>query len=59
MRDTFNKCDTCLNSRVIISENGYHSSCCLSDKEAVNCMIDREDKYIASPMKVNKSEVEE
>ena len=34
------RCDTCLNSRVIISENGYHSVCCLSDKEAVACVVD-------------------
>ena len=27
------RCDTCLNSRAIISENGYHSVCCLSQKK--------------------------
>lgn len=32
-------CDSCLNSRPIISENGWHSVCCLSDKKATECLI--------------------
>lgn len=32
------KCDGCLNSRRIISENGLHSLCCLSDKKAMECI---------------------
>lgn len=45
------KCDSCLNSRVIISENGYHSSCCLSDKKAIDCLTNKDDHYIGDPKK--------
>ena len=31
-------CDKCENSRVIISENGFHTVCCLGLKKAINCM---------------------
>ena len=40
------KCDNCINSRVIISENGTHSICCLNDKKAVNCMLGKKDSQI-------------
>lgn len=40
------KCDNCLNARKIISENGLHSICCLSDKVAVNCLIGKKDQKI-------------
>lgn len=33
------KCDLCINSRTIISENGYHYICCLSEKEAMECIL--------------------
>ena len=31
------KCALCMNSRVGISENGYHAICCLSEYEAREC----------------------
>jgi len=40
------KCDTCLNSRRIVSENGIKSVCVLSDKEAVDCLIGKKDLYV-------------
>lgn len=40
------KCDTCLNSRPIISENGVHAGCTLPPMDAVNCMVGREDNYV-------------
>lgn len=45
------KCGTCLNSRMIISENGLHPICCLSEKKAVACMFGKKDSYIAEPTK--------
>lgn len=30
-------CDRCFNSRTVISENGYKSICCLSDRKALLC----------------------
>ena len=42
MRD----CDKCLHSRLIISENGYHYACCLSQKKAVDCMIGEKSWFV-------------
>ena len=49
------KCDKCLNSRPIISENGYHFICCLSNKKAVNCITNTKDYFIPrSNIDINK-----
>ena len=32
-------CDSCLHSRLILSENGYHNTCSLSDKKTTECLI--------------------
>lgn len=37
------KCDNCLNARIITSENGKHSICCLSMKKAMECLMDEKD----------------
>lgn len=37
-------CEKCLNSRPIISENGCHAVCCLSQKKAMGGYVD-EDLY--------------
>lgn len=37
------KCDTCRNSRPIISENGLHYNCVLSGRKSLLCMSD--DRY--------------
>lgn len=48
------KCELCLNSRPIVSENGIHSNCSLSPKGALNCMFGTINKFIpkANPIKV-------
>ena len=40
-------CEKCLHSRPIISENGYHAVCCLSQKKAVNCMMGKKNHFVA------------
>jgi len=45
------ECDTCLNSRPIVSENGIHYACCLSGRAAVQCMTGQKDRYIKHPMR--------
>ena len=40
------KCDNCLNARIITSENGKHSICCLSDKKAMDCIMKKEDHKV-------------
>ncbi len=39
-------CEKCLNSRLIISESGYHSICCLSSKKATDCMIGTKSQFV-------------
>ena len=43
-------CDTCLNSRPIVSENGIHYTCCLSSRAAIQCLTGKKDGYIKHPM---------
>lgn len=51
------KCDSCLNSRMVTSENGLHSICCLSEKKAVACMFGEKDHYVEFPnIKLDKIE---
>lgn len=38
-------CEKCLHSRFIISENGYHSVCYLSQKAAIDCMIGKKSQF--------------
>ena len=32
------KCDSCVFSRIIVSENGFHSICCLPDEDVLECL---------------------
>ena len=50
------RCETCLDSRCIVSENGFHYICCLKEDSAINCLTGKEDHYIENPMKVHKEE---
>ena len=43
------KCETCLNKRPIVSENGIRDACLLSSRKAIACMTGRDDKYIQNP----------
>lgn len=43
------ECETCLNSRPIISENGLHRVCCLSSKKAVDCITGKKKYYTRTP----------
>lgn len=40
------KCDNCLNARRVISENGLHSICCLSEKVATDCIMGKKDQRV-------------
>lgn len=40
------KCEECIYSRPIISENGYHSVCCLSPKKAIDCLTGKKSQFI-------------
>jgi len=44
------KCDRCLNSRPIMSENGLHRVCGLrNEKEAMDCLMGKDDKCVEFP----------
>lgn len=43
------KCDKCLNARKIISENGLYSVCCLPEKVAVDCLMEKKDQRVIIP----------
>ena len=44
------RCDTCINSRNIICENGFHPICCLlSAKKSLECITGEKDHYIKRP----------
>lgn len=40
-----NKCERCLNSRVICSESGFHSICTLPPKKLAKCLIGKENHF--------------
>lgn len=42
----FDKCEGCVHSRAVISENGLHYVCCLSPKKAMQCQLGQLDAYI-------------
>ena len=46
------KCEECLNGRLIVSENGYHAACCLSQKAAIDCITNKKVQFI--PLKSKK-----
>lgn len=45
------KCDQCLNTRPIISENGWHRICALPAKQAALCITGKKIRFI--PLKVS------
>lgn len=53
------RCDTCLESRCVISENGIHYICCLNEKASIACLLHRDDHYVENPMRKNSRTVED
>lgn len=41
------KCDKCIKSRIIVSENGYHGICTLPPKAATDCVTGKKDRFLA------------
>ena len=39
------KCEKCMFSRTVTSENGSHPVCCLSEEEARECILGITDHY--------------
>lgn len=53
-----NNCNDCLNSRMILSENGYKVICCLSDKKAVDCVLSDYNKYYVTRFMLERGNYE-
>ena len=51
-------CDKCLFSRRIVSENGFHPICCLSDNEVRECLVSGK-HYVKHPAYKEEKEVKE
>ena len=51
------RCDSCINTRSVISENGMHHVCVLSDREMMDCMMGKKDHYFT--FKLNTDDTEE
>lgn len=41
-----NKCERCLNRVPVISENGMHYNCSLSEKASLKCLINQKDHSV-------------
>lgn len=56
MRD----CRECLNSRIIVSENGYKAICTLSEEESKECLFNGKSKFEGNPLylMIKKEETE-
>ena len=53
------KCDTCLNSRCIISENGLHPICTLPPIRAKMCMLEKNNEYVGISQTINNIHIKE
>lgn len=51
-------CQTCWHHRTIVSENGYHAICMLTNRAQVKCMTDNASRYEPLPW-ANKTQAEE
>lgn len=50
------KCNNCLNARVVISENGTHLLCCLSEKVAMDCIMEKKDQRVPTMITLTDEE---
>ena len=50
------KCDSCMNSRPVVSENGIHFSCSLSQRKATQCLIGLKDNHVSVAREDDKYE---
>lgn len=39
------KCDKCGHSRMVVSENGFHNACCLSNEVQRKCLTGEKDRF--------------
>ena len=46
----YKDCKECLNSRLVISENGYKAICTLSARESNNCLLNYKCKFEGNPL---------
>lgn len=49
-------CNECLNTRLILSENGFHRVCALSNLASRNCIFGKKDHFIQRPKDKDEKE---
>lgn len=49
------KCTECINSRLVVSENGYHAICTLPESDSTDCVIQEGTKFEGNPLKGGES----
>jgi len=52
------KCDTCLEARCVVSENGFHHICSMREEFAMDCLLGKKDYYVRNPIKVGDDNTE-
>lgn len=53
------KCETCINRYAVISENGMHYNCSLSERNFRECIFGKKEHYIKHPAFKEESEGKE
>lgn len=43
-------CKECLNSRLVVSENGYHPICTLHEEDMMDCLLNKKQKFEGNPL---------
>lgn len=43
-------CKECINSRLVVSENGYHAICTLSDDDVYDCLSNGRSRFEGNPL---------
>ena len=59
MKMNESKCDSCVFSRIVVSENGFHPLCGLSSQKAVKCLTGYKEYYKAIRKETDVSAREE
>lgn len=50
------ECNKCFNGIPVLSESFIHYNCCLKEREALDCLTDKESHYEENPMKAGRSD---
>lgn len=52
------KCEICYNSRTVLTENGFKQICCLSQKKAMQCILDITDYCVVMRKEIDNGKID-